>query len=564
MKTFERRQDILALLRERQAVKVTDLAEIFNVSHGTIRSDLNYLSETGQVTRIRGGATAHDQHQIHDPAFAARARMNISAKQNIARWAADMVKDGEAIYLDSGTTTFHMIPFLQDVGNGTVITDSLEATLALAKHPNLTVILIGGVVRPGTVSVTGQLSEKALDDLHIRTAFLSCAGFSVKAGMTEADIQTAQLKRKVVRSAENVIALIESSKFGNVQLSSFAGIEQISQILTDHNLNTRYINELRQTRVVLTVCGESTTSSYTPVNQEKAHYKLGFANLGEERPFAVDVRRGLERAAQEAGHIDLVVVDNHYDTRVALEVADQLIQAGVDLAIEYQYDEKTGSLIIDKFNQAGIPVIAVDIPMVGATFFGVDNYRSGRKGGIALGRWIQQHWDGQVDRVLVLEHSIAGPLPAARINGQLDGLQEVLGSLPAEVIRTLGEVDAFDDTEAYVTQALESLPDVHRLAIVSFSDSTAAGAVSAARRLNREEDVVCVCQGAGTRRIRSEIRRPNSRVIAGVAFRPEKYGEQLIVLARQILTGERTPPAVYVDLVLIDANNIDQFYPNEY
>ena len=116
MKTFERRQDILALLRERQAVKVTDLAEIFNVSHGTIRSDLNYLSETGQVTRIRGGATAHDQHQIHDPAFAARARMNISAKQNIARWAADMVKDGEAIYLDSGTTTFHMIPFLQDVG----------------------------------------------------------------------------------------------------------------------------------------------------------------------------------------------------------------------------------------------------------------------------------------------------------------------------------------------------------------------------------------------------------------------------------------------------------------
>ena len=382
--------------------------------------------------------------------------------------------------------------------------------------------------------------------------------------MTEADIQTAQLKRKVVRSAENVIALIESSKFGNVQLSSFAGIEQISQILTDHNLNTRYINELRQTRVVLTVCGESTTSSYTPVNQEKAHYKLGFANLGEERPFAVDVRRGLERAAQEAGHIDLVVVDNHYDTRVALEVADQLIQAGVDLAIEYQYDEKTGSLIIDKFNQAGIPVIAVDIPMVGATFFGVDNYRSGRKGGIALGRWIQQHWDGQVDRVLVLEHSIAGPLPAARINGQLDGLQEVLGSLPAEVIRTLGEVDAFDDTEAYVTQALESLPDVHRLAIVSFSDSTAAGAVSAARRLNREEDVVCVCQGAGTRHIRSEIRRPNSRVIAGVAFRPEKYGEQLIVLARQILTGERTPPAVYVDLVLIDANNIDQFYPLEY
>ena len=561
MRAFERRQEILNVLRERNTFKVTELAELFGVSQGTIRSDLDYLSQTEQVTRIRGGATLLNGHQISDPEFAARAHVNMCAKQCVARWAADIVEDGDAIFIDASTTTYHMVPFLQDHRKLTIITYGIETALALAKNPSFTVILLGGVVRPGTVAVTGQISEKALDGLHIKTAFVSCAGLSVRAGLTDADIQLAELKSKVIQSAEHVIALIDSSKFGNVELSSFATVDQVSQILTDADLDSGYIEQLRQTQTVLTVCGEGTTSSFTPVDKQVVHYMIGFANLGENRLFAVEVRRGLEQAVQDVGHIDLVLADNKHDNQAALEIADYLIHTGVDIAIEYHYDEKTGSLIADKFKQAGIPVIAVDTTMIGATFFGVDNYRAGRDGGGVLGNWVKQNWDGQIDRLIVLEHTMGGPLPSARITGQIDGLQEVVGKIPPSHIISVDDRDTPSDTEAHVARILDSLPDEHRLAIVSLSDSHTSEIISVARKAGREQDVVCVAQGAGTRLTRSEVRRPGSSVVAAVAFRPEKYGEQLIELAQRILIKEPVPPAVYIDHVILDASNINSFYP---
>jgi ribose transport system substrate-binding protein len=562
MKAFERRQEILNFLRQRNSLKVTELADLFGVSQGTIRNDLDYLSQTSQVKRIRGGATLSNGHQISDPDFAARTRVHACAKECIARWAADSVKDGDAIFLDASTTVFHMVPYLRDRRRLTIITYGIETALALAKDPSFTVILLGGVVRPGTVSVSGQLSEKALDELHIKTAFVSCAGFSVKAGLTDADIQIAQLKTKVIQSAECVAALIDSSKFGKVELTSFANANQISQIYTDDDLEASYIQQLRQTKTLLTVCGQSTTSSYTPLGDEAVHYKIGFASLGEDRPYAVDVRRGLEQAAQNAGHIDLIVADNKYDNQVALEVADYLINARVDIAIEYHFDEKTSNLIANKFKQAGLPVIAVDISMVGATFFGVDNYRAGRDGGMILGNWINQNWEGQLDRLIVLEHTMAGPLPATRITGQIEGLREVLGELPAERIIFVDDRGTSAETEAQVICTLERLRDQHRLAIISLNDATAADAIRAARQAGREQDVVCVTQGAGTREIRSEMRRPGSRVVGAIAFRPETYGEWLIDLAQRILRREAVPPAVYIEHAVIDADNIGDFYPD--
>lgn len=561
MRTFERRQEILNVLRERNTVKVTELAELFGVSQGTIRNDLDYLSETKQVTRTRGGAIPLDDYQISNPEFAARARVNLSAKQCIARWAADIVKDGDAVFLDASTTAFHMVSFLQDHQKLTVITYGIDTALALAKNPSFTVILMGGIVRPGTDTVAGQLSERALEGLHIRTAFVSCAGFSVGAGLTDADFQVAQLKAKVIQSAEHVIALVDSSKFGNVELSSFATVDQISQILTDDSLAAEHVDQLRPTKTVLTVCGHGTTSSYTPVDKEAVHYRIGFANLGENRPYAAVVRRGLEEAAQDVGHIDLVLADNKHDNKVALEVADYLVNAGVDIAMEYHFDEKTGSLITDKFGQARIPVIAVDTSIIGATFFGVDNYRAGHDGGIVLGNWVKQNWEGQIDRLIVLEHNIGGPLPAARITGQIDGLQAVIGEIAPSLIISLEDKDTLADTEAQVTRVLEDFPDEHRLAIVGLSDTQTAGIVSAARGIGREPDVVCVGQGAGTRLTRSEVRRPGSSVVAAVAFRPERYGEQLIDLAQRILRGEPVPPAVYIKHVVLEAHNIESFYP---
>jgi len=561
MKAHERQHEILRLLRDRQELKVAELTALFGVSEGTIRNDLDYMGETGQVVRVRGGAALANTYQICHPGFAARARVQAPNKQRIARWAAGMVKDGDAIFLDDSTTAFYLASDLGEHRHLTVITNGLETALSLAENPTFTVILLGGIVRAGSAATVNGSVDGALEGLHIRTAFVSCGGFTVRAGMTDADIQTAQLKSRIVARAEQVVGLIESSKFGSVQVSSFASADQIGQILTDRDLDRKHIDELRRTRTVLTICAEDTTRSYAPVDEQKTHYRIGFANLSEERPYAVEVRRGLEQAAQQAGQVDLVVGDNRYDSRDAVKVADRLLAEGVELAIEYHFDQQAGAILMDKFNAARVPVIAVDTPMIGATYFGVDHYRAGRDGGAALGRWIKANWQGKLDRLIVLEHISGGPLPAMRLTGQIEGLQSVLGPIGQEEIIRLEDANSEPETRKRFAEALETVPNARRLAAISLSDATAEAIVSAARAVGREDQVVTVAQGGGTRLVRSELLRPGSPIVAAALFRPEAYGPPLLELARTILRGEPAPPAVYIRHVVADRDTIGQYYP---
>ena len=261
--------------------------------------------------------------------------------------------------------------------------------------------------------------------------------------------------------------------------------------------------------------------------------------------FPGDVRRSIERAAQTAGNIDLVLADNQLDSQIALDVADNLIAEKVDLAIEYQLDYEAGDLIMAKFQDAGIPVIAVDIPMVGATFFGVDNYRSGHMAGVALGKWIQEHWGGRFDRLIAVARRRAGPLPAARIRGQIDGVESVLGAIPPSKLSELDTSETSENVEEQTAALLSSLPEA-RLAFVTFSDTLALAVVSAGRRLHRQADMAVVGQGAD-RDVCAEMRLPDSPLIGATAFEPDKYGERIIPLALRILHGEPVPPAVYIN-----------------
>jgi ribose transport system substrate-binding protein len=274
----------------------------------------------------------------------------------------------------------------------------------------------------------------------------------------------------------------------------------------------------------------------------------------------VDVRRGLEVAAKKSGNIDLVLADNDLNAGTAQHVADRMLDKNVDLFIEYQIDEKHGNLIMNKFQQAGIPVIAVDIPMVGATFFGADNYQTGRSAGVAMGEWICRHWGGKVGRLVVLEEARAGSLPAARMQGQLDGVQAKIGQLPASSIVHVPSGATIETGETQMLKVFKKLEGIQNIAILSFNDDVAIGALHAARKLGLESNIAIVGQGAD-RLARNEIRQPNSRFIGSTTFMPEKYGEKLVKIALKILRGKVVPPATYVEHVFVNAGNIDFFYP---
>jgi ribose transport system substrate-binding protein len=570
MTTFERRQLILRLLHERPGITVPTLARELQVSEGTIRNDFDALEREEKVRRVRGGAiligappgrVAPEPNGMALVRAGPPAKMEVSAqaKKRIARWASNLVERGETILLDASTTVLHMAPFLQEHQQLTIVTNGIEIARQLAANPSNTVILLGGILNSDGLAVTSTLGAGMLDELHIRTAFVSGVGFDPEAGLTEMSLQEAPLKRLMLQAAGRVVALVDSSKLGKVGLTSIASVEQITHVLIDSDVDAETVEELRRYPFDLTICGENTITTYTSHHRQPA-YKLGFANLSEEIPFAVDVRRGLERSARQLSNIDLVTADNSLSGERALEIADNFVAKQIDLAIEYQIDARVGSQLMNKYQRAGIPVIAVDIPLVGATYFGVDNFHSGHLAGVALGEWVQANWQGKIDRLIVLEEPRAGSLPAARIQGQLAGLQEIAGAIPPHRILLLNSGNTSSVSQAEMERALQTLPDLHRIAVICFNDDAAMGVLRAAQALDREDDLAIVGQGAD-RLIRDELRRPGARIIGSTAFMPERYGEKLTDLALRILRGESTPPAVFMEHVFIDAENVDVYYP---
>lgn len=560
--TYERRQMIVRLLQEKPGVKVTDLAEMLDVSAGTIRNDLAALDEEEQITRVRGGAVARVANTSSNQVLSARERVNSDAKRWIAQWAASMIEDGDTIILDASTTVLHMVSFLKSRRDLTVITNGVEIARRLAGIQYNHVILLGGSLRRDGNAITGLLGTEILRNLHAHTAFVSCAGFSAETGLLETDIEQAQIKSQMIKATRRVVALVDHTKFDQIALTSFAPLSAVDVLVTDINVQPEMLELLEQANVAVTVCSDHTTTVHTPHQGNPPRYKIGFANLSENMLFGRAVRRGLERAAKNNDQFELLIADNQLSGEIALEVADSMIAQGIDLMIEYQIEETIGTQLMYKFNRANIPVIAVDIPLVGATYFGVDNYKTGYIAGEALGQAVQHEWLGQTDYLIVLEHPRAGALPAARIQGQLDGFFAARGSLEPEKILVLDCGNTSDIAAHEVRSVLQRIPQGSHIAIISFNDDAALGALEAARMAYRAEEFLIVGQGADSR-LRDELRRGDSRIVGSTAFYPEQYGERLLEIAHRLMNGEPVSPAVYVEHVFISADNVDQLYPQE-
>ena len=262
MTTSQRRQSLLDVLRKQPGLRVPELAETLDVSEGTVRNDLNALEQQGLLTRVHGGAVINLQDQFQNNSFILRYQNNAAAKLAIARAAAALVNDGDSILLDASSTAFYFAEALSEHQRLRVMTNGFEAARELAQNTTNTVILIGGIVNKDSSSVTGLLSEHIIEELHIQKAFLSCSGFSLESGMTEVHLAEAQLKRKVIESSQELFALVDSSKFGKEDLTSFARPEKIRRLFTDRQLSPDWAERLQQAGVEFTICEEEAT----PVN----------------------------------------------------------------------------------------------------------------------------------------------------------------------------------------------------------------------------------------------------------------------------------------------------------
>lgn len=290
-------------------------------------------------------------------------------------------------------------------------------------------------------------------------------------------------------------------------------------------------------------------------------YRFGFGSLATEFAFSRDVTDSISKAAR-AESVEMLVLDNRYSAKTAIRNAEIFIREGVDVVIEFQADRQVAAPIISsKLMAAKIPLIAVDIPHPGASYYGVNNYAAGLAGGRFLGKWAKQNWGGVVDEVLILELPKAGPVPALRLAGTLAGILEMIpGVSDSQVFRIDGNGQFGRSIEA-VRKRLRS-SRARRVLVGAINDHGALGALRAFEESGRLAECAVMSQGASME-ARAEMRRPGSRLVGAVAYFPEAYGEGVIGMGIDSVRNKPVPPAVFIRHRLITAESVNRFYPND-
>jgi ribose transport system substrate-binding protein len=296
-------------------------------------------------------------------------------------------------------------------------------------------------------------------------------------------------------------------------------------------------------------------------DQRRRRYRIGYADQNVKDGWLRVVNAGLVQAAEQA-NIELMLVSNRNDPRVAVRNARQLVRQHPDLVIEFQIDESVAPAVAAQYVEAGIPFIAVDIPHPGSTFFGANNYRAGLLGGRHLGRWVKSQWRQSPDEILLIGQPRAGSVVASRVNGVLSGIHEILPDLVGQcpVIHLDGEGQFMLALERVRRHLRES--NARNVLVGCVNDASALAAVRGFQEAGRADRCAVVGQNAEPD-ARTELRQPRTPLVASVGYFPERYGEALIRIALDILGGRAVPPAVFIKHQVITRDNVDHYYPND-
>lgn len=251
-----RHREILEMLHGDGSLSVADLANHFDVTDVTIRRDLSELEQQGLLRRVHGGAITN-LGRSYEPPYQLRSTKYSAAKEAIGRAAAAKVLDGDSIALDVGTTTLEIVPFLRERKNLTIITASFPIATRIIETCSLDndvrLILTGGIVRSGELSMIGGMAQEAYRNLHVDKAFLGVGGLSIREGLTDYNLEDADVKKPLLRSARYKVIVADGSKFGRLTFASVGSIDEIDAIITDESAPFEMVDKVRQLGVEVIV-----------------------------------------------------------------------------------------------------------------------------------------------------------------------------------------------------------------------------------------------------------------------------------------------------------------------
>ncbi len=238
----EKRLDLLReYIKNNNSVSLEELKEKFEISMNTVRRDIELLVKEGIIKKVYGGVVLTETVKPLR-AYEKRKKFNIKIKELIGKRASEYIEDNDTIFIDSGTTTLQIIPFLKDKKNLTVISHSLPVIDALYKLENIKVIVLPGILLRETASFVGNISSEFLKPFNIKKAFMGCNGITEIRQITNATFEEYEVKKNIINKSEMVILLADKEKFGNGGIMTFAEFTDIDILITDSGVEEKYLN----------------------------------------------------------------------------------------------------------------------------------------------------------------------------------------------------------------------------------------------------------------------------------------------------------------------------------
>ncbi len=232
MLAIERKREILSRLASDGKVIVAELAREFGVTEETVRRDLEKLDSEGLAYKIYGGAVSRKSSALDLP-YSVRVAANVAEKEIISELAANFIKDGDRLMLDSSSTAIYIVKKLKSKKNLTVITNSVKILLELSDKPDFTVLCTGGNLKEGSLSLIGSSAEKMISSYHVDFAVCSCKGIDMSLGVTDSNEMDGRVKQAMFASADKKMLALDSGKFDNKSFVRLCDVKELDMIVTN-------------------------------------------------------------------------------------------------------------------------------------------------------------------------------------------------------------------------------------------------------------------------------------------------------------------------------------------
>lgn len=248
----ERYEEILNILDQSKVIKVSELCDYFGVSIETIRRDLEHLESEGHLKRVYGGAISLKKTSA-EPSYNARFTINPEEKKAIARKTAELVKDGETLIIDLGTTTLEVAKHLRNKKNLTIITNCLSIAQELVDIPGNRVFLSGGQLRVEELTLSGYLSEDFFKQFNVDKTIIGVGGITIDGGISDYHIDENKVRKIMIEKGEQVIAVADHSKFGVKALINVCSLDKIDILVSDYLLPKDVVDKYRKNKVNIVI-----------------------------------------------------------------------------------------------------------------------------------------------------------------------------------------------------------------------------------------------------------------------------------------------------------------------